>query len=225
MKILCFSILAFLTIANLLQGKEQSRSNEKEELISEKSKRSAGFFMPNPQPPSPSAEKIIENVKGRYLDEVYYALANYPEPREHKGFHDVDVAVLIKCTQGQWLNWLWREDGRYGIPEYILSEGDIQEKLEDEVIQLVKVSNLPAWRPLLDKRIQDLKVKYFEGPQGEKILADLILQFDQKSVSICSTDEPAPSLLPELSSLDFATDWSLVIFEENLLTKHGRNLS
>ena len=225
MKILCFSILAFLIFANLLQGKEKESLAEQEEVGPEESSHTASFFVPKPQAPTPSPEKIIQAAKATYLDEVYYALANYPEPRAHNGFHDVDVAVLIKCTQGQWINWVWREEGRYGEPEYTLSSGDIRAELEDEFLKIVKVSNLPAWRPFLDKVIRNIEVKHAEGPNGELLLADLLLQFEDQSVHIFSTEEPDPYLLPELSSLDFSTDWSLVVFEENLLEKHERNLS
>jgi len=166
--------------------------------------------------------EAVNSAEGQKIDQVYYGIVNYQErPYHFDGFHLCDQAVLIKLSNGKWLNWVWVEEGYYQTSEINISTLDIRNKLLDEYTEVKNVSESNEWKNLVGKRIDSIKFKTVEI-NGNKHISDLKLTIDNKHVSICAIDEPDPFKLPKLGGMPYSANWTIVVFDDKILEEHNR---
>lgn len=153
--------------------------------------------------------------KGAVIENVFYLLPNYPERDcQYDQFHLVDMAVLIEFNNGKRLNWVWLEETQ----RFHLSTKNILALLEMNFDgSMVDVSNSPDWKKLIYG-----KVTRVDFLLNGTTLSDLIIEIQTGMAQICATEEPDPDMLPELVGLPMANEWSVVVFDQNLLKKHNR---
>jgi len=157
--------------------------------------------------------KVLSSFKDVYLEEVYYVIVNYTE-REfaYEKFHLCDVGILLKFSNGKWLNWIWEENGIHGTPEYRLSFVDKQKDLKDSFTQFHEVSDTDAWKNVNGTKLTDVSCIFEKTGKDQEYLSKMILQFDSFVFTICSVEEPDPYTLPNIDTLAFAPDWTVIHF-------------
>ena len=166
--------------------------------------------------------ETINSAKGEIIEQVFYAIVNYQErPYYFDGFHLCDQAVLIKLSNGKWLNWVWVEQGFSRNPEINITMLDIRNKLVDEFTTVKDVSESSGWKALIGKEIHSIKFKIIDMVESKQI-SDLKFTINNKDVSICAIAEPDPYKLPKIEGLPFSTDGTIIIFNEEILKEHNR---
>ncbi len=168
--------------------------------------------------------KILSLFTGKTLHQVFYAESNYTDRDfDFGGFHLCDQAVLLRFSDGSWLNWIWIEEGKNGSPEYVLQAGDMRELLlEDEYTVLHDAHHSPAWKELMDHAFSDFGIRYLEKEDGNSFLLDITLYLGEKSVTIASIAEPQPDVLPELRQMNEEIGWTAIVFDLEILKKFQR---
>ena len=169
--------------------------------------------------------ETINSAKGQIIEQVFYAIVNYQErPYYFDGFHLCDQAVLIKLSNGKWLNWVWVEQGFSENPEINITMLDIRNKLVDEYTTVKDVSDSSEWKALIGKEIHSIKFKIIDIDETKKI-SDLKFTINNKDVSICAIDEPDPYKLPKIEGLPFSMNWTIIVFNEEILKEHNRTIN
>jgi len=170
-----------------------------------------------------SFEKKIHTFKGNQIEYIFYAIVNYQEKSYDFGrFHLCDQAVLIKFSNGKWLNWVWVEKGFNGCPEINLSFKDLRPELNDEFTKIINVTETKEWVNIKGLVLTNIIYKSFQNAKKELFLSDLIFKFTDKSVTICAIDEPDQNILPNIKNLSFLPNWTIIIFDESMLKEFKR---
>lgn len=166
--------------------------------------------------------EAINSAKGQQIDQVFYGIVNYQErPYHFDGFHLCDQAVLIKLANGEWLNWVWVEEGFYQPSEINITTLDVRDKLVDDYSEVTNVSESNEWKELIGKKIDSIEFKTV-AINGNKHISDLKLTIENKHVSICAIDEPDPFKLPKLEGMPYSANWTIVVFDDKIIKEHNR---
>lgn len=157
--------------------------------------------------------KVLSSFKDVYLEEVYYVIVNYTERDfAYENFHLCDVGVLLKFSDGRWINWIWEEEGIHGTPEYQLSFTDKRGELKDFLTPFHKVSDTKAWKKVSETKLTEVSCTFEETGKEKGYLSKMILQFDSFVFTICSIEEPDPYNFPDIEPPVFAPDWTIIHF-------------
>lgn len=166
--------------------------------------------------------QTLNTVKGQKIEEVFYCIVNdQDKPFKFPGFHLCDLAVLIKLSNDQWLNWIWVEGGRYLPGEINITTMNISSKLSDEFTEIIDVSNSEEWSKFIGKEIEIIEFKTIING-GNKHISDLKLTIEDDSVTICAIDEPNMNKLPKLDGLPYSANWTIIVFDDEILKAHHR---
>ena len=170
-------------------------------------------------------DSLLNSFEGETIDKVYYAITNHPDDKfNYEGFHLCDQAVIIKTKNNKWLNWVWVEEGIYGEPDLILAIGDKRKKFTNDYWStIIDVTYSDDWNSIQNKEIK--KIEYNVLTEGDKnYLSDLRFNINNNFVTISAIAEPDTYLLPEINSLEYERNWTIIIFDDSILSKYGRIL-
>ncbi len=167
--------------------------------------------------------EALSSARGQRIEKVYYGIVNYTNGvPEFDGFHLCDQAVLIKLSNGKWLNWVWVEEGFYQTGEINISTSDIQNKLNlDNYTKLVDVSEFIEWKRFVGRKIDSIQFKTIDI-NGNNHISDIRLTVGNNHVSICAIEEPDPDKLPKLDGLPYSPSWTIIVFDDKILEKYSR---
>lgn len=166
--------------------------------------------------------ETLNSAIGLKVNEVFYGIVNYQErPYHYKGFDLCDQAVLMKLSNGRWINWVWVEEGFYQTGEINITTMDIRDKLKDKFTEIINVSESEEWKYLIGKDIDSVQFKTI-NINGNNHLSDLKLTIDKRNVTICAINEPDPYKLPNIDGLPYSANWTIVVFDDKILEKHNR---
>ncbi|MEM6264015.1 MAG: hypothetical protein AAGI38_15990 [Bacteroidota bacterium] len=151
---------------------------------------------------------------------VLYGQVNHPSGMlTFQGYDLCDTAVMIELANGVWVNWIWVEqaDG----PVFTFSDKKPNKVFEDEWAEIKEMNNSANWQPFINQELERVELVKKEFGNGQQFLSDLILYFQNGTVSICGIDEPDP-YERKLEELPFLIDWTAVIFNERILETNKR---
>lgn len=170
----------------------------------------------------PPVKHMLSLAKGGKLVQVYYVLANYPYSPKCEILHIFDLAIMMQFSNGLWINWIFEEVGEVG-PEFQLTFRDMRQELKAEALfKFENVTDSEEWKPLIGMTLSQASPIYSNYDHGAPWLTDLVLQFGEKDITICAIPEPEPALLPEIEDFSLSNDWAVVVFDQELMKKHGR---
>mgnify|MGYP000542205594 FL=1 len=157
---------------------------------------------------------------GSVIERVWYALPNYPDGNNlFDKFHLADMAVLIEFSNGKRLNWLWLEE----TMAYHISTKDIWTILDKNFTDcLEEVSGSPGWQQLIGNKVINISFLFNDNIPPER-LSDLRIETETGMAQICATEEPVLNELSELDELPVSNDWTVVVFDDDLLKLHNRH--
>lgn len=156
---------------------------------------------------------------GSVIERVWYALPNYPDGNNFfDKFHLADMAVLFEFSNGKRLNWLWLEE----TMAYHISTKDIWTILDKNFSDSIEdVSGSSDWKRFIGSKVLNITF-FFNDDIPPEQLSDLKIQTETGTVHICATEEPILNESSELEGLPMANDWTVVVFDEDLLKLHNR---
>jgi hypothetical protein len=183
----------------------------------------------------------LKLLNGLEIKKVQYVIANYQErPNQYDDYHLVDEAIFIELSNNQVISWIWTDDGPDEGYYYSLFLEDMSEPLKkrnQDGIKFLKeigqyypgieskwvdVTETEEWKSYIGKKIESVNYKFTRTKDKRYHITDVILGIDNNKVYISSIEEPEPTILPKLENLNFAPDWTIVIFDEKILKKHER---
>lgn len=88
------------------------------------------------------------------------------------------------------------------------------------VDSLEDVSDSLDWKQLIYGKVTSVDFLFNDAPS--KQLSDLRIQNEWAMAQICATEEPILNESSELEGLPMANDWTVVVFDEDLLKLHNR---
>lgn len=171
----------------------------------------------------PEVLKLLIPFSGSTISEVFYGLVNYQGESAYDfgDFHLVDKAILIKFSNGEWLNWVWEEQGLAG-PEIQIKKGDERQALQDGFTQLLRVDQHPFWAKLKQHPVLKIQPIFPFAQIKDSAVSDLIFVFPDQDMTFSAIAEPEPELLPDLSELTFEPDWTFITLEDVYMKTHHR---
>ncbi len=86
----------------------------------------------------------------------------------------------------------------------------------------IDVSETKEWKNYIGKKIVSVNYKFTRTKDKRYHITDVILGVGNYKVYISSIEEPEPTILPKLENLNFAPDWTIIIFDEKILKRHKR---
>lgn len=167
----------------------------------------------------------IQKIRGHKIERVTYVLANEME-FDLDSIHSVDFAIGIQFEKEIFLWWVFEEEAvdfehdLFFPQQYKLKFYDILHEI-DSAFSVQDVSENEYWNQLVGKPIKDLKI-YSQEFGTNKIVTDLVIETDAKSVAIFSTEEPTEQEEQIEVHLSMDNKWTIVVFDENTIRASER---
>lgn len=165
----------------------------------------------------------IQKIKGKKIEKVIYVFSNEVD-FDRDTYHSVDFAIGIQLENESYLAWNFEEEdvdferdlhlpNRYDLKFHnILKELSRPFKVKD-------VSRNKHWNELVGKPIKDIKI-YSQAFRTNKIVTDLVIETESKSIAIYSSEEPSAE--EEKVDLSISNQWTIVVFDEATISESGR---
>ena len=170
-------------------------------------------------------KKESQAIKKDGIAEVHYILANNMD-YDFEDIHSVDFGVVLKFNSGKYLSWYFVErtyDSElvkqypqfYQISfENILNNPEVDYKI-------IEVKSHRIWDQICKETIIDLSF-YSQDYEGAKVITDVIISTENRKFAIYSIDEPLESEEEMEFNLSIGNNWSVIVFDEELMKLRNR---